>query len=375
LASGDFTFDLTLSSAVAPGKYELMATAGGGFPFNEPGYHPEGGWAAQQDFILQVTPEPGSFMLIVLGLLSVCFFARRRVGLRPAVLSLAALLLAVSAADDASAYPSRGNACWTCHGRTSPVEGTADFDILNADSDPTTVFEVVQGGSTEFVFDITDLPLVEPPTDPPTYERFYFILDGLDYLNVGPTGDAADIPYSPMLYTAPDVDFEGGDWHSHRGDHRYTGTNGSYYAISYSELLSIPFRLTLDPTVMPGDYLLETQLVGGAPHAGEGWTILKGFTLRVTELRAFAPSADFDADGDVDGEDFLVWQSGFGNGAGGDADGDGDTDGEDFLVWQSQFGASPGGNSGAAIPEPGSLALVALIGLMLAAIGVRKHLG
>ena len=55
-------------------------------------------------------------------------------------------------------------------------------------------------------------------------------------------------------------------------------------------------------------------------------------------------AADFDDDGDVDGEDFLVWQLGFGivgdaDREDGDADNDEDVDGEDFLVWQSEFGS------------------------------------
>ena len=61
-------------------------------------------------------------------------------------------------------------------------------------------------------------------------------------------------------------------------------------------------------------------------------------------------SGDFDGDEDVDGDDFLVWQSGFGITDGatfsdGDGDADGDVDGDDFLIWQSQFGTASGGGS------------------------------
>ena len=79
---------------------------------------------------------------------------------------------------------------------------------------------------------------------------------------------------------------------------------------------------------------------------------------------------DFDGDGDVDGDDFLRWQSGFGteNGAtkmDGDADGDGDVDGDDFLIWQAEF--NPGnGTASAAVPEPTSVLLmlgVAVVGM------------
>jgi hypothetical protein len=78
---------------------------------------------------------------------------------------------------------------------------------------------------------------------------------------------------------------------------------------------------------------------------------------------------DFDGDRDVDGADFVAWQTNFPLESGatlaqGDADGDGDVDGADFVVWQTNFpfitgpGASP-------VPEPGALATA-----LLAAIGV-----
>jgi hypothetical protein len=87
--------------------------------------------------------------------------------------------------------------------------------------------------------------------------------------------------------------------------------------------------------------------------------------------------ADFDGDGDVDGNDFLLWQVGFGanitSGAtkmDGDYDNDGDVDGNDFLGWQVEFPSPGEGNgSGGAIPEPSSILLLAAGG---AALGMRR---
>jgi hypothetical protein len=95
--------------------------------------------------------------------------------------------------------------------------------------------------------------------------------------------------------------------------------------------------------------------------------------------------ADFNEDGDVDRDDFLLWRTGFSKASGavkmdGDADNDGDVDGRDFLVWQNQFPSSGGGGTdvgaaflyelggpfaATAVPEPATIAL-----LLFAGVGV-----
>ncbi|MCA9230291.1 MAG: PEP-CTERM sorting domain-containing protein [Planctomycetales bacterium] len=86
--------------------------------------------------------------------------------------------------------------------------------------------------------------------------------------------------------------------------------------------------------------------------------------------------ADFDEDTDVDGDDLVNWESGFGMSgsathADGDADQDMDTDGFDFLVWQLQFGLQASSITASAspfsVPEPSTLLLLvaAVFGLQL----------
>jgi hypothetical protein len=74
-------------------------------------------------------------------------------------------------------------------------------------------------------------------------------------------------------------------------------------------------------------------------------------------------TADFDNDGNVDGDDLTVWKNSFGA-PGADANGDGVSDGADFLAWQREFGlgVAPAASSLAllAVPEPGSAALASL---------------
>lgn len=81
----------------------------------------------------------------------------------------------------------------------------------------------------------------------------------------------------------------------------------------------------------------------GNPNSASNWraSLAVGGTPGVVPTPT---SADFDADGDVDGSDFLRWQRGLGKpaatAADGDADHDSDVDGLDLAVWRSQFGAT-----------------------------------
>jgi T5SS/PEP-CTERM-associated repeat protein len=89
-------------------------------------------------------------------------------------------------------------------------------------------------------------------------------------------------------------------------------------------------------------------------------------------LSQFLPTftADFDRDGDVDGDDLTVWQAAFGAGNGADADADGDSDGADFLAWQRQLGSGvPSQALSRVVPEPSSLLL-----LILTCVALRRPL-
>ena len=79
---------------------------------------------------------------------------------------------------------------------------------------------------------------------------------------------------------------------------------------------------------------------------------------------------DFDGDNDVDGVDFWHWQAGYPTASGaslgnGDADGDGDVDGADFGIWQANYSPNFGGAVITGVPEPATLGLVLLGGLIL----------
>jgi hypothetical protein len=104
---------------------------------------------------------------------------------------------------------------------------------------------------------------------------------------------------------------------------------------------------------------LEFARYGNTSDSGDEYWALDN--VIVTGQLAAVPG-DFDSDGDVDGADFVAWQTNFPKSAAatlaeGDADADGDVDGADFVVWQTNFPYTP---ATAVVPEPSTIALVLL---------------
>jgi hypothetical protein len=93
---------------------------------------------------------------------------------------------------------------------------------------------------------------------------------------------------------------------------------------------------------------------GVGPGAGGGFSY---------ERAAITPSADFDRDGDVDGQDFLTWQRNIGAAEAlqsqGDADFGGVVTADDLVAWRAAFGNSL--PALAVVPEPGSLCLAGMV--------------
>jgi fibronectin-binding autotransporter adhesin len=108
-------------------------------------------------------------------------------------------------------------------------------------------------------------------------------------------------------------------------------------------------------------YLLNYNDVTGGLNFGGGAAGGSYMTLTVT---AVPSSADFNDDGQVDGNDFLAWQRGLGSSgrglhASGDADFDGVIDAADLEVLRNQFGpVSETTAAVAAVPEPAAAALL-----------------
>lgn len=108
------------------------------------------------------------------------------------------------------------------------------------------------------------------------------------------------------------------------------------------------------------------------PQPAPSTAIVRSIQISDTTIQ----DADFDGDGHVDGNDFILWQRGVGSTgaaatlATGDANGDNVVDDDDLALWKHNFG---NGGGVSAIPEPAAAGLaVASVGL-LALVWRRKR--
>lgn len=103
---------------------------------------------------------------------------------------------------------------------------------------------------------------------------------------------------------------------------------------------------------------------------GDDGAIFKDFSVTVS---GGAEDADFNNDGSVDGQDFLIWQRGVGVGTDnstGDANASGSVDGADLNVWRARFGGAAVAAI-SAIPEPTVASLLAAL-MMIALVWRRR---
>jgi hypothetical protein len=132
------------------------------------------------------------------------------------------------------------------------------------------------------------------------------------------------------------------------------------------------------PVVFTGDTLTLTIDGWNEYTDNEGYFVRSALAGLIVEYQPLATAhpGDFDSDGDVDGADFVAWQTNFPKETGatlaqGDADADGDVDGADFVVWQTNFPFTPGPGA-SPVPEPLSIFSLA-IGGAVACLALRAR--
>lgn len=119
------------------------------------------------------------------------------------------------------------------------------------------------------------------------------------------------------------------------------------------------FDMQVDSPAGPNTVALNIDYGTGASSA---------IVLTVESIGPPTLAGDFDSDGDVDGADFIAWQTNYPTASGatltqGDANGDGAVNGADFAIWQGAFPASP--TPTVAVPEPAAVCLLLIGGIAM----------
>ena len=118
--------------------------------------------------------------------------------------------------------------------------------------------------------------------------------------------------------------------------------------------LGTPVSLTSGALALD-DFGFEFKLSNGE--------ILDGIVRFGTIPTSVANPGDFNGDGQVNGNDFLVWQRGLGSsvtpGTGADGNGNGVIDAADLAIWKGAFPSSSAAAT-AAVPEPSTLACLTI---------------
>lgn len=128
-------------------------------------------------------------------------------------------------------------------------------------------------------------------------------------------------------------------------------------------------------------YLARKKYEGNVAIEGELDTVAGLLTdlqiaQAVTALDMAAPKGDFDADGDVDNDDYSLWSSTFGteyaiHGSGADGNQDGIVNAADFTVWRDSLSQQ----ATTTVPEPTTMSLVAAAaGVVTAGMTRQKRL-
>jgi hypothetical protein len=178
----------------------------------------------------------------------------------------------------------------------------------------------------------------------------------------------------PMSYLAAGQvrfmdDFSTIYWSLSWGGTGFTGSTAGNFSNDANSNFGPPVNIALPSTTLQALQFTgaasapsTTNLADYALTAGAA-TFINNAGTSFTLVTPDPPSADFDEDGDVDGNDFLKWQRG---------ESTNPLSSGDLELWQEQYGTPPPLSAVVAIPEPISLHLL-FVGLTARGLCRRRQ--
>jgi len=130
-----------------------------------------------------------------------------------------------------------------------------------------------------------------------------------------------------------------------------------------------PDNLNLHLTELATGALDAAALLGAVPEDIDGGPRPVGAFPDMGADEYGSPAGDADYDGLVDGLDYIIWSNNYyqsGTWSDGDFSGDALVDGLDYIIWSNNYGFGYPVSPGGAVPEPGSLLLLAAGAVVLA---------
>jgi hypothetical protein len=233
---------------------------------------------------------------------------------------------------------------------TSPLTGTFSFDTtavgVEAFAGAKTFQQSIQGG---FNFNVLNATTLVPVLRLSANDYKITVANDYKPSNAPVTSDYLSVDFNGFLVPTPDPNAANG-----------TSISGA------TAFLTAAMSWDAD-TFQNGDELhADLPLAPLYPFTGTARTHSPA-AFNITSLSRINPSAgDYNLDGKVDASDYAEWRRAFGGTSEGsmyaDGNGDGVVDSCDFILWRDR----QGGLNTSGVPEPGPVALAAIVLLTLA---------
>ena len=174
---------------------------------------------------------------------------------------------------------------------------------------------------------------------------------------------------SDLKNANPSHNADGAEFYTWRNDNSGFQPGILDYVIYTDSVLDVGNQFVLNTVSMSSAERAATGLQAFDVTVDSGGSNFDHLPLVVDFRLPTIAASDFDFSRSVDGQDLAIWEAGYAVGSdklSGDANGDSLVNGLDFIQWQAEYTGTA--VAVASVPEPFSLQLLLLAGLILPAL-------